>query len=431
MAFWNASELADYFESASQGFQPIDVVAFTEDPNPGLADPRAAGFGLVVSTAVWIRFLAIGRSPVRWESALRSFSLGFPVVLAATFVGSMNRVPGGAAALAYFTLALLTLAIANAGRAVEQGTRSGVGSRAGLMKSPLAAIRSPWAFASAAAILILFATGATLVAFTSFGAGTAILLVGDLVARVVQSIALLVITPIYWLIQFAADWMNLRLMDLSFMTRALNEARPDVMPSTQHPDGRLFWVGDAFRLAGFALLAYLVYRGARYMFSKLESRRADNAEGDRSTVTSAGGFGALLREAFAGRPHRERDDGGWMRRQPAYWLYGRMVHGAVERRFAPRAGETPLEFAAASQLALDAPVFTSIAREFDRARYGAHYPSEDELRPLAAALRDWETAHPVTDEIRMKPGRDEEAPQIEIERTPDVPEPPPELMPPV
>ena len=69
--------------------------------------------------------------------------------------------------------------------------------------------------------------------------------------------------------------------------------------------------------------------------------------------------------------------------------------------------------------------------KWEPAPNGAERLVEDTLPAYAAALRDWETAHPVTDEIRMKPGRDEEAPQIEIERTPDVPEPPPELMPPV
>jgi hypothetical protein len=185
------------------------------------------------------------------------------------------------------------------------------------------------------------------------------------------------------------------------------------------------------RLLAFAVLAYGVYRLAQYMFRKLDARRSENDEGDRSAVSSRGGFGQLLRSAFPGRGRARDVDDRWLRRHPAYWLYGRMVRNAVDRRFAPRAGETPLEFATASAGVLDAPVFTGIAAEFDRARYGAHFAPDAELRPLADALRAWEAANPITDEVRMRPGRDEEAPDVEVGPPTALPETPPEMMPPV
>ena len=432
LRFWDYSALARFVESSnSAAFQPIDVIAFTANPDPGVADPRASGVALVGMGLLWVRFLFAGRTPLQFDTVLRSFSATFPVVLVTTFVGSAAEVPGGAVAIVYFTSAVLLLAVSNARRASESGARARLDASEGLAARGRALLGNPWAFAAVATLALLLSTGLTLVVFTSLGAGGAILAVGEVVGRIVEFVLVLIITPIYWVLGWVSSWLGLGSVDLSFMGRALDNAAPPVPTDQSGERGRLLWVRDAFRLAGFALLVYVLYRGARYMFSRLESRRADNAEGDRSAVGSAGGFAALLREAFSGRPRPERDDGSWLRRQPAYWLYGRMVHSAVERRFAPRAGETPLEFASASHAALGAPVFASIARAFDRARYGAHYASEEELRPLAVALREWEAANPVTDEIRMKPGRDEEAPQVEIERTPEMPEPPPELMPPV
>lgn len=432
LRFWDYSALSRFLESSnSSAFLPIDVTTFTTNPDPGVADPRANGVALVGMGLLWTRFLFAGRAPLQFDTVLRSFSASFPVVLLTAFVASAYDIAGGGVAVVYFTSAVLLLAVSNARRASDSGTRARLDEDRSVAARLRAVLGNPWAFAGGATLVLLLSTGLALVVLSSLGAGSAALAVGGLVGRVVEFVLVLVITPIYWVLEWISGWLGLGSVDLSFMGRALDNAAGGAEADPTLPDGRFPWVGNAFRLAGFALLVYLVYRGARYMFSRLESRRADNAEGDRTSVTSVGGFAALLREAFSGRPRLERDDGRWLRRHPAYWMYGRMLADAVERRFAPRAGETPLEFAAASEAVLDAPVFVSIAQEFDRARYGGHFASEDELRPLATALRAWEAAHPVTDEVRARPGRDEEAPQIEIQQTPDVPEPPPELMPPV
>jgi hypothetical protein len=430
--FWDFAAIARFFESSnSSAFMPIDVLAFTTNPDTGVADSRASGLALVGVLALWLRFLYAGRSPLQFEGVLRSFSGTFPVVLLSTLAGSASDVPGGGIALLYFTSAVLALALANARRATDKGAASRLTEAEGLIGRARAVLASPWAFAAAATVAVVLATAGTLVILGSVNAGAAALAVGGLVGQVFEFVLVILVTPLYWIASAIGGWLGLGQVDLSFMSRALDGAQPKIADDQVREGGRFFWVRDAMRLVAFAVLAYVIYKLGQYMFRRLEARRSENAEGDRSAVASRGGFGHLLRSAFPGRGSAREGDDRWLRRHPAYWLYGRMVRNAVDRRFAPRAGETPLEFAAVSAGILSAPVFEGIAAEFDRARYGAHFAPQEELRPLAEALRAWEAANPITDEIRMRPGRDEEAPEIDVGPPPELPETPPELMPPV
>jgi hypothetical protein len=430
--FWDFAAVARFFEpSDSSVFLPIDVTVFAARPDVTVADNRASGLGFVGVLALWMRFLYAGRSPLRFESVLRSFSGTFPAVLIATFAGSAAEVPGGGIALLYFTSAVLTLALANARRATDRGAASRLAAGEGRGARVRAVLASPWAFAAVATVALVAATAGTLVLLDALNVGAAVLVVGSLAGRVFEFVLVLLITPIYWVITAVSGWLGLGQVDLSFMSQALDSAQPNVDGARERGSGRFFWIGDALRLLVFAVLCYGVYKLAQYLFRRIEARRPENAEGDRSAVASSGGLGHLLRAAFSGRGRASEGDDRWLQRHPAYWLYGRMVRDAVERRFAPRPGETPLEFATASTGALDAPLFGAIAAEFDRARYGAHFADEEALRPLAEALRAWEAANPITAEIRMRPGRDEEAPEVELGPPPEMPEPPPELMPPV
>lgn len=430
--FWDFTVIARFFESSnSSAFMPIDVVQFSSRPDVGVADSRASGLALVGVLALWLRFLYAGRSPLQFEGVLRSFSGTFPVILISTLAGSAAGVPGGAIALLYFTSAVLALALANARRATDKGVASRLTEAEGLSGRARAILASPWAFAAAATLAVVLATALSLVILGTMNAGAAALAVGGLVGTVLEFVLVILVTPLYWLATAIGGWLGLGHVDLSFMSRALDSAQPKIGEDQVREGGRFFWVRDAVRLLAFAALAYATYKLGQYMFRRLEARRSDNAEGDRSAVTARGGFGHLLRAAFPGRGRARDTDDRWLRRHPAYWLYGRMVRNAVDRRFAPRPGETPLEFAAVSAGILGAPVFEGIAAEFDRARYGAHFAPQEELRPLADALRAWEAANPITDEIRMRPGRDEEAPEIEAGPPPEMPETPPELMPPV
>jgi hypothetical protein len=432
LRFWDFAAVARFFESSnSSGFMPIDVVEFTSRPEAGVADSRASGLALVGVLALWVRFLYAGRSPLQFEGVLRSFSGTFPVVLVSTLAGSASGVSGGGIALLYFTSAVLALALANARRATDKGAASRLTEAEGLFGRARAVLASPWAFAAVATVAVVLATAGTLLILGSVNAGSAALAVGGLVGSVIEFVLVIFVTPLYWIASSIGAWLGLGQVDLSFMSRALDNARPEIDESQAGDGGRFFWVGDALRLAAFALLAYAIYKAGQYMFRRLESRRSENAEGDRSAGASRGGFGGLLRAAFPGRGRAPEGDDRWLRRHPAYWLYGRMVRNAVDRRFAPRAGETPLEFANVSAGVLGAPVFEGIAAEFDRARYGAHFAPEESLRPLADALRAWEAANPITDEIRLRPGRDEEAPEIELGPPTELPETPPEMMPPV
>ncbi|MFN8638261.1 MAG: hypothetical protein U0360_02115 [Dehalococcoidia bacterium] len=432
LRFWDYSAVARFFEdSESPGFRPIDVVAFAARPSADVASGRSQGLSLLGIGALWIRFLFAGRAPLQFETVLRSFSASFPVVLITTLAASSWAIPGAAVPVVYFTSAVLLLAVSNAGRATDGGAVAPLEAGAGLLARVRAFVANPWVFAATATLALLGSTALALVVLRELNAGQALLILGGYVGQAFEFVLLLIVTPIYWLLAAFSNWLGLEPIDLSFMSRNLDSARPDIPPDQVQPGGAFFWVGDALRLLALAALVYGVYRAARFMFARLESRRLENADGDRSAISSTAGFGSLLRAAFSRGGARDDGDARWLRRQPAYLLYGRMLEDTVERRFAPRRSETPLEFAAASAAALDASVFLPIAAEFDRARYGEHFASELELRPLAAALREWETANPVTEEVRRRPGRDEEAPQVELGPTAEVPEAPAELMPPV
>lgn len=431
--FWDYAPLARFFEdSNSSAFLPINVVEFSTNPDVSVADGRSQGVTLVGVLALWIRFLFAGRSPLLFETVLRSFSATFPIVLLSTLAASASEVPGGGVAILYFTSAVLGLALANSRRATDRGAASRLNEAEGRLARLRAALATPWAFAAVATIAVVVATAGALLILGSVNAGAAALAIGGLVGKVLEFILVIFVTPLYWIASSIGRWLGIGAVDLSFMGRALDNAQPKIDPSQAGDASRFYWVRDALRLVAFAAFAYVVYKFGQYMFRRLESRRSDNDEGDRSAVSTRGGFGHLLRAAFPGRRATRDGDDTWLRRHPAYWLYGRMVSDAAERRFAPRAGETPLEFAAASAGVLSAPVFEGIAAEFDRARYGGHFRPQEELRPLADALRAWEAANPVTEEIRLRPGRDEEAPEIEdIGGPSQMPEAPAELMPPV
>ncbi len=432
LRFWDYSAVARFFEdSESPGFREIDVVAFAAHPSADVAAGRSHGLALIGIGALWIRFLFAGRGPLQFETVLRSFSASFPVVLITTLAASSWAVPGAAVPILYFTSAVLLLAVANASRATDGGAIAPLEGATGVIGRLRAVVANPWVFAAVATVALLTSTALALVVLRALNAGEALLVLGGYVGQALAFALLLIVTPFYWLLNWFGGWMGLEPVDLSFMSRNLDGARPDIARDQVQPGGTFFWVGDALRLLALAALVYGLYRAARFMFARLEARRIENGEGDRSAIASAAGFGSLLRAAFSRGGSRDDGDARWLRRQPAYWLYGRMLEDTIERRFAPRRSETPLEFAAASSAALDASVFVPIAAEFDRARYGEHFATEAELRPLAAALREWEAANPVTDEVRHRPGRDEEAPQVELGPTGTVPEAPAELMPPV
>ena len=99
-----------------------DPVAFVANPDPDAV--RGSSLALVVfgMFLMWGRFLFVGRGTIPFERALRSFTIGFPIVLVSALLSSISGVSAGMFALPYFVMAMLTLAVANAARTTGADT---------------------------------------------------------------------------------------------------------------------------------------------------------------------------------------------------------------------------------------------------------------------------------------------------------------------
>jgi hypothetical protein len=214
--------------------------------------------------------------------------------------------------------------------------------------------------------------------------------------------------------------------DLTFLREAMERADQWAQPSEQErsTDGLIpGWIRDGIRLLVLGLLAAGAYFLARYVLRRFDEKPRDVYGELRERGSDGVGLSRLLRNIIPGRDRNEMDT-RWLERHAVYRLFARSVGDAEDRGFMRRPGETPLEFATAAARRLDAPMLTPIADEFDRARYGRHYPSKAALAPLAEALMAWEQNLPITEQLRREMSRDI-APELRAE--PDIERPDEEI----
>ncbi|MEZ4502111.1 MAG: DUF4129 domain-containing protein [Dehalococcoidia bacterium] len=414
---WDSSGLARFLDRPDSPLRaPPDPLLFIADPDPANVEGRSYMALIAALLVMWVRFLVAGRSAYRFERSLRSFSLSFPVVLVAVIAASATSVSVGVPAVSYFVCGVLTLAIANAARTTDQGESL--------------ARRAPWAVSVLVTLGALAAVALVFSLLAALNAGAVLGLIGDGILKVISFLLVIVLTPIFWVVERLLGGL-LGVADFSFLQRALDNARA-VDPNAEREAGQWevpTWIREALRIIALGLAAGGVWYLARLIFRRLD--RSDERGYAEERATASGlGLGGLLRQILPSRPPREAMDGRWLDRHAVYRLYARAVGDASERQFAPRAGETPLEFAAVANRVLEAPPFVPIAAEFDRARYGGHFPSAEELEPLTAALIAWEAGSPITDEIRARPPRGEEAPEIRTEPDVEAPDTPASPFPP-
>jgi hypothetical protein len=414
---WDSEGLARFLDRPDSPLRaPPDPVAFVANPDLDVIEGRSYTLLVAGLTLMWVRFLLAGRGVPRFERALRSFSMSFPAVLAAVFVASVASIGIGVAAVSYFVFGVFSLSIANAARTTDP--------------SDSLARRAPWAVSVTVTLAALAAIAALLSLLAALNVGELFALVGGGVMRVVAFVLVLVLTPVFWVVERILGSI-IGVTDFSFLQRALENAQV-LDPEAEREEGQFSfpgWIRDLLRLLGFGIAAAIIYFLGRLIFRRTERAEEGDYIEERS-VSSGVGLGGLLGNLIPGRAGRAPGDDGWAERHAAYRLYRRAVWDSTERQFAPRAGETPIEFAAAASHALDAPPLVPIAEEFDRARYGRHFASTEDLAPLEASLAAWETGSPITDEIRSRPARGEEAPEIRIEPEVEAPDTPAGPLPP-
>ncbi len=340
---------------------------------------------------VWVRFMYVARSAVTLNTVLRSFTVGFAAMLVAIVIARVEGIGSVTlAAIPYFVLGVLTMAAGQAARAsfgVEGGRKT-----------------APW-------VVSMLVTGATLltvgtllglIAVLNVRAGLSV--AGDFVGSIFALLLLIIITPIFWIMQPIFDFI------LPDSAGGLLERFGEFNPVEQAEEGAedsdpLFslpsWLRPIAQFGGMLALFTVVFLMARAMLRRRGPEGGSYAEIREHIDGPPTGMSALLRNVFRfGGPRRSEES--WLDQYPVYRLFARSLLDSEERGLHRFDGETPMEFASVAKRSFDEPLFEQIATEFDRARYGRHYAPDDEIRPLADALVEWEEATPATEELRNR-----------------------------
>lgn len=361
----------------------------------------AAFVGMV---AVWLRFLYAGRRPVSFNHVLRSFGIGFTVMLASLVVARVNDVGQLAIyAVPFFMLGLLSLAVAN-------------GERAGLPAEGRERVAS-WGVSVTATLGLLAVIASLFGLLAALDVASVMGIVANIAGTIIGWLLVIILTPIFWvlvpLLEFLLpDQLADRLSNLEVPD---NFIQPEELDDGETEDDFIFprWPLDLLKVLIFVALVWMSYRLGRMLLDRRESNLEEEFDEFRSDTGGDGsGLGDLLRGLMRRKPHG--GGGAWLRLNPIYGMYGRTVVGAEDRGFERRRSETPLEYSVASGSLLAAPFFREIAAAFDAARYGGHDADPEALRRWSADLEAWEAANPATDELRD---------QLEQIRPPRVPRP--------
>jgi hypothetical protein len=218
----------------------------------------------------------------------------------------------------------------------------------------------------------------------------------DLILTVISRVLYYLLLPIFW----AVNWLLSHILGNSGLEfpEQFRRFGEQTVRRDEDTDGKLFpgWILQTVRVLAVAAFLWLLYRISRLLFHLTRRRDLDEAtEEHRASAGAGSGISGLVRSLFRGRADTAWS-GDWLRRQPVYRLYARLVEDARDRGIQRGPGDTPIEFARRAGTRLDAPPFDPIGLAFDAARYGRHVPTAEAVSALERDLRDWEQSHPST-----------------------------------
>jgi len=392
---WDASHLISLMgDASSQVASGVDIAAYVADPD--IEGPHGAAvtvifIGLIL---VWFRFMLAARSAVRVDRMARSFTVSFLVVFASVLIARIMDVDSaGRWAVPQFVLGLLGLAIGNHERAVPA---DGVEDRA-----------TPWLTSVAGTLGLLAAAAGTIALLAYLGFGAVLSTAGDILLVVLEFAIILIVTPIYWLV---ANLMTGAIAFLAWIFGGRGELpellRQPLTPAdvglAEDDDGLVnfpAWIVDTVKFFAMVGALYLMYWVGKRI---LGSRDTAPALVDEQRVRGTGGasLGSLLANLVSFR--RGPDEDRWMNANEVYRLFGRALGVSTERGLAMLPSETPSEFADSALLHLSSPPVADAARMFERARFGRHQPTDEELRNASRALSQWDETNPATEELRER-----------------------------
>lgn len=391
LRIWDASRLVLLLDDpSSQVADGVDLQAFVADPD--IHGPHASALALTFMglTAVWFRFMLAARAPVRLERMARSFTISFIAVFIALFVARAADVEAaGRYAVPQFVLGMLGMAIGNHERAVPAGEAE---DRA-----------TPWLTSVGGTIGLLLAASGVIALLAALQFGAVLSAAGDVLLVVIEFVAVLVITPIFWIVSGILGFL---LGGASFGDNlpdlARDAIRPEDLGLTEDSEGRISvpsWVVDSLKFFAFVAVVYAMYWVGRRILASRTPDVAPVAE-VRERRTGGAGVGQLLADLVSFG--RKRDPDRWMAGNEAYQLFGRALSVSRERGLTMLPSETPLEFGDAALVHLASPPIADAARLFERVRYGRHEATEEEIRNASRTLSQWDESNPATEEIRAR-----------------------------
>ena len=358
-----------------------DLAAFVASPNGSLPVRGALTMSAGVLALVWLRFLIAGRSAMSYERVLRSFGVGFVILLALTAwtaigesVDVFSWVP------VYFVVGVAALAVAQAARARPTEDETGR--------------LEPWVSSLGITLggIALIALVFTFLTFLDGGRIMQPVIAG--VVWVIGKIAWAVLYPFAVVMQAIVSFvLGGRTLHLDqFSMDAFEMPKPPVNGKTT--DSLIpSWLSFGVRALAIIAVGYGLYRIGLVVFAARHRTREVDDETRLRSHTSEDVPSSLFGGLFRRRRGDDAMAGDWLRRHAVYELFARVVRSARERGIERTLGSTPLEFAQDAGVRLDAPSFEPIGRAFDQARYGRHFPERAELDVLERDLGEWERTH--------------------------------------
>ena len=388
LRLWDSSTVVGFLVDPTPYFsERLDLVAFIANPDLSTQHGIALTVTMVGLGSIWFRFALAGRHTVTVERVTRSFGLGFAFALVAMVIAAVAEVRGLAPwTVLQFVGGILTLAVANHVRATapSQGpVRPG-----------------PWLVAVGGTVGMLLVIAAILGLSVLLNVGALLDVIGNAALRVIEIVLIILVTPLYWLMDFLLRLilpagMGSIFDNIGRIGFDLDQLRNQ---DGDNEGGLPGWVGNSAKFIAALVITWALYQLSRLLMGR-RYRTDGTVEEVHSSASSSGGLGSFLRDLFPHGRHRDRDD--WERRHPAYLLWRRAERDGEERGFSRLTGETAIEFAGRAEQMMAAP-FPAVARVFDRLRYGKHEPLYESLAALDESLTSWEVATPATTELRER-----------------------------
>lgn len=352
---------------------------FAAHPDAFLHGRWPAVWGVAALGAGWLRGVWAAQRDLTYERALRSASIGLGVVVLLVLFWQASRASGAinAAALPYFMLALLSLALVHLAQAEYQTGDF---------------LRGPWLLTLGGTVALLAVLSVAAGLFPLDRLNRLLSPFGLLLLRALDLVIFLIAYPtallIVWLVGLITggqplEWPQPRAVATTTAEQAQRQSEQHLLLAVM-----LFLLKVLLILALVALVGLVLWQ----VFRRLRRPgRGAEVEETREALRE-GGLGhdlAALIGALAGRfrrPAREPEPALPPDVLAVRRLYLRVLQRAEERGTVRPPAATPHEFAPELARALDTPAAVDLSARFAAARYGLLSPSPSSLAELERVL---------------------------------------------